>query len=153
MTTKAATKPKTRTPRKVGKTDAKATKEMTTWTEVFANTIKNPAGVTLREEEDGNPSITRKKSTVNAGWVIEVLDEKREWGYCLFLNLDKTNANMALTHTLKWCIARLREDNEYFESGPFEICDARLRNVVSDEIVLAAVLNIRPVDKNAPAQA
>jgi hypothetical protein len=112
------------------------------WLDAFKGVIRtNPCGTVLIEGADGKPRTESREFTKKNAWAFELLDKSgQEWQYATALNLDKSGGAIRFTHTLKWCMAKLKRDEDLFTKGTYDKCRARLRNLVGDDFIMIAVL-------------
>lgn len=110
------------------------------WVNTFEEVIRtNPCGIVLVEDAQGRPKKKERPFTKKTAWAIETYD-KGEWKFTTFFNLDKTAGAIRFTHTVKWAMDKLRAEREFFDKGTFDRCNVRLRNLVSNDIIMAAIL-------------
>jgi hypothetical protein len=112
------------------------------WIDAFTDAIRtDPCGTILFESPDGKAQPAKREYTKKNAWVFEGLDEGAvDWGFITVLNLDKAAGAIRLTHTLNWCMAKLKSDRDLFTKGNLDRCRTRLRNLVTGDILMVAVL-------------
>jgi hypothetical protein len=121
-----------------GKQD-KAQKSL--WIDMFTEAIRdNPCGRVIVEGADGTPRTKPRKVSKHTAWVFELIGKTEEWQFSTVLNLDKDEGAIRFTHTLKWCVAKLKKEKDLFTKGTFDLCRARLHNLVSGDFIMVAVL-------------
>lgn len=119
-------------------------KKVEKWYDAFKAALQEkPGGIILSEGPDGKPCLTERRVTPAVAWVIEVLNpENSRWEFSAFLNLDKKAKDIRFSHTMKWCLNRIKEERSYFEQGGngIDVGSGRLRNTVTGATVMAAIL-------------
>jgi hypothetical protein len=113
------------------------------WMHAWDQVVKtNPCGLVLREDGKGQPVIEERKYTKKTGWVIELLSKDTDpmWEFSVFLNLDKAGGLIRFSHTVKWCLDKVQREKDHFTKGKLDKCRARLHNLVTDDIIMVAVL-------------
>lgn len=113
------------------------------WTDAIEDAIKtNPCGIVLTEGGDGKPrQATRPFSKRNA-WVIELQGKDGKWGFAIYFNLQKSGSEFRFSHTVKWCMDKLKSEADLFKKDPgrFDKCLTRVHNLVTDDVIMAAIL-------------
>jgi hypothetical protein len=110
------------------------------WIDAFTTAIRtNPCGTVILEGTDGKPKPEEREFSKRTAWAFELM-KTDEWGYSTVLNLDKVDGAVRFTHTLRWCMEKLKKDRDLFTKGTFDRCRARLHNLVSGDFIMIAVL-------------
>lgn len=122
-----------------GKKDAQ---EKLEWIKAIDDAItQNPCATALVEGSDGHPTVKPRAYTKKNAWIAEMQNaETGEWRFFMMLNLEKSGNTIRFSHTLKWCMEKLKEEKDFFEKKTWDKCNTRLRNYVTNDVVLAAVL-------------
>jgi hypothetical protein len=112
------------------------------WLDAFEEAVRtNPCGTVLVEGADGNPKTEPRPFTKKNAWAIEGLSKDgATWDFLTFFNTDKSGRALRFTHTIKWCMDKVRSERDAFVKGTFDKCRVRLHNLVSDEIIMVAIL-------------
>ena len=113
------------------------------WMQAWDHVIKtNPCGLVIREDGKGMPAIEERSFNKKTAWVIELLSKDAEpvWEFSVFLNLDKAGGLIRFAHTVKWCLDKVQREKDHFTQGKLDKCFTRIHNLVTDDIIMAAVL-------------
>jgi len=113
------------------------------WIDAIEEIVRtNPCGGILVEGADGKPRPGTRPFTKRNAWVIELMGKDGKWGFAIYFNLDKNGSTFSFSHTVKWAMAKLQQDKEYFQKDPqrFDKCLTRIRNLVTDDVIMAAIL-------------
>lgn len=119
-------------------------RKIASWFDAFEEVIReNPCGIKISEGRDGLPRAMKRKTTPRSAWVVEIFDPKKEtWEFSMFFNIDKADTWMRFTHTMAWCLSRLKAEKEFFDNGNYDKANCRVRNVMTSEFIHAAVLSL-----------
>ena len=129
------------------KNRGKARKQrMAEWMEDFSAIIHDKdllLTTAFRESGNHKPQRVSVKAAKRTAWAIQLFNPKTgKWKYSAFFNIDKSPNDplIHMTHTVKWCMDRVRAEKDYFTHDTFDKTLCRLYNYISEDIVMVAVL-------------
>jgi hypothetical protein len=114
------------------------------WIDAFTQVIQTNPAASVVVEAGNRPRIEPREPNKRTGWMFEVMINGT-WQFSTVLNFDKEKGQgqpdrIRFTHTLRWCMSKLKKEADLFKKGTYDKCLARVRNVVTGQFVMVAIL-------------